>query len=202
MTDRSIALAGSQVRALLDGRMTQVRFPVWRFGGGDDVERNSRYFSTTATRWRHVQAGDRLWVREAFFIAHVNCFDLPKTPVPEGGVQLGKTALYDDQAAYYKADYDRSGRPHWRSSRHMPRWASRLTLTVTKMRVERLQEISEADAQACGVLKSGMGEGSFRFGFRTEWDRLHGAGAWDRNPEVAVLTFFAKRQNIDELEVT
>jgi hypothetical protein len=76
---------------------------------------------------------------------------------------------------------------------HMPRWASRLTLTVTDVRAERLQEISEADAMAEGaepVLVPPDGGGSPHVeGFSELWNDIYGSGAWDANPWVFVIRF-------------
>jgi hypothetical protein len=92
----------------------------------------------------------------------------------------------------------------------MPRWASRLTLTVTDVRVQRVQEISEADAVAEGVTPSEEPNemkwehyAPHGVAFRTLWDSLNakrGYG-WDANPWVAAYTFTATRQNIDQVQV-
>lgn len=91
---------------------------------------------------------------------------------------------------------------------NMPRWASRLTLTVTDLRVQRLQEISYRDAVAEGCYPVHMAPGGstgdpsdgwldYREGFLSLWNSLHGAGAWDSNPWVVALTFTVERRNID-----
>lgn len=99
----------------------------------------------------------------------------------------------------------------------MPRWASRLTLIVTDVRVQRLNSITEADAVAEGIerLKSGRGfydptvsKAAVRFGewtstarqgFQRLWNSIHGPEAWAANPWVAALTFETHRQNIDQI---
>lgn len=110
----------------------------------------------------------------------------------------------------YKWDYGDSP-CRWRSSIHMPRWASRLTLEVTAVRVERLQAISKADAIAEGVRRAygrdvpvAMGGNvetwrhycddenwvtSARDSYRSLWESIHGAGSWDANPWVWVIEF-------------
>lgn len=82
----------------------------------------------------------------------------------------------------------------WDSARYMPRWASRLTLTVTDVRVQRLQEISKADAQAEGT---GVEFMDHRLAFEAIWRTINGAGAWESNPWVVALTFTVERRNID-----
>jgi len=101
----------------------------------------------------------------------------------------------------------------------MPRWASRLTLTVTDVRVQRLQEISEADAWAEGCRQgemddhekpfpadepdpSGIGERGWdnaRDWFGDIWNSLHGPDAWEANPWVAAISFDVHCLNIDDL---
>ena len=105
--------------------------------------------------------------------------------------------------------WDLGGVPgRWRSSLHMPKWASRLSLRVTNMRMERLQDISEDDAQAEGIPFDGY---KYFYGhpdkpihkmagaknaFPDLWDYIHGAGAWAENPEVVVTEFEPHLQNI------
>jgi uncharacterized protein YhfF len=94
-----------------------------------------------------------------------------------------------------------------RPSIHMPRWASRLTLTVTEVRVQRLQEISEEDArdEGAGLLlhEHEYWDGDpdcYRKLFRVLWTAIHGPAAWDANPEVVALSFTVERRNIDAAE--
>lgn len=80
---------------------------------------------------------------------------------------------------------------------HMPRWASRITLNVTGVRVERLQDISEADAQAEGcalecMTPAGDDSGSAIHGpggYRALWESINGAESWEANPWVWVISF-------------
>ncbi len=83
----------------------------------------------------------------------------------------------------------------WRPSIHMPRWASRITLEITDIRVERLQEISYADAMAEGVpfteLPPGQGRPDplHRAKFADLWESINGPGSWEANPWVWVIEF-------------
>jgi hypothetical protein len=82
----------------------------------------------------------------------------------------------------------------------MPYFASRITLEVTAVKIERLQEISEGDAESEGVFRhiaeysidkvyrSERGETAIRY-FRELWDKLHGEGSWVSNPEVVAISF-------------
>ena len=119
---------------------------------------------------RKCEPGDLLWVRETW---------APSDPVPA-----------------YKADNPNSDGWGWRPSIHMPRSASRITLRVTAVRVERLQDISEEDATAEGVNPAVAGRSrwnypiySHRTGFVRLWNELHGEHAWLGNPEVVAISF-------------
>jgi hypothetical protein len=194
------------VRAILEGRKTQTRRvfktqpePDWHpevgicayeqedgepgpdfFGAGDEDE---------CYPCPYGEPGDRLWVREtwAYF----------------GGDEY----LYqkDRHATFYRATYesDRAGLHdsigyipggRWRPSIHMPRWASRLTLEILKVRVERVQDISEADAKAEGAsLAVDCVEAAFSHqqAFMILWDKINakrGFG-WEVNPWVWVVEF-------------
>jgi len=134
------------------------------------------------------QPGDRLWVREAF--AGSIAYERHGYPLKEWGNKI-----------WYIADGEpRSGQ--WtlpRPSIHMPRALSRITLEVTGVRVERLQDISEDDARAEGA--PGYQEGidappsdpseewSYRASFRRLWESINGPGSWDLNPWVWVVEF-------------
>lgn len=104
----------------------------------------------------------------------------------------------------------------WSPSIHMPRWASRQTLRITDVRVQRLQEISEADAKAEGaepysvdgftadelaLLDAPLLErgNPYRNGFALLWDSINGPGAWERNEWVWALSFEVIRANVDQV---
>lgn len=137
------------------------------------------------------QVGDRLWVREAF----------------------GAPGLGFDAPPHYRADDDRPEIAWtWKPSIHMPRRYSRLTLTVTERRVQRLQEITWEDAESEGVW---FGSQEYRDQvciwrdapnalrrlrieeYQRIWNSLHGPDAWDLNPWVCALTFTVEHRNID-----
>jgi len=139
--------------------------------------------------------GDRLWVRE-------NC-----------ATWGDHEAIYraDDAVEYGLAVSDGKFGAKWkaRPSIHMPRWASRLTLTVTDVRVQRLHAISEADAIAEGIklhgdFFTGYGKAADQWmgpldSFASLWISLHGYEGWDENPWVVALTFTVQRGNIDQM---
>lgn len=92
----------------------------------------------------------------------------------------------------------------WRPSIHMPRWASALTLEVTGVKTEPLQEISKADVIAEGITErdgcpiDGVVNG-WHEPYAALWDSLHGDGSWCTNPRVVVLLFKVRRVNVDRL---
>jgi hypothetical protein len=92
---------------------------------------------------------------------------------------------------------------------HLPRWGSRLTLFVTAVRIQRLQDISEEDAQAEGWppvaerASSGLAEirDAYPIGWYAHlWNTINGAGAWEKNPWVAAYSFRPILENIDAIE--
>lgn len=134
--------------------------------------------------------GDRLWVKETFY-------ETESAPFDDGKLSVD---------VLYRADGDFDGDMHhagckWQPSIHMPRWASRITLEVTSVRIERLQDISVEDAIAEGVPTVGVNFVDFskepdedgfsdpRASFETLWESLHGPGSWDANPWLWVIWF-------------
>lgn len=145
MADRPIIFSAPTIRALLDGRKSQTRRRIdkpKRLSGQnifDGTWTDGYVMDPGNASWRAhctpYALGDRLWVREGFsteMLAEGECI---------------YRATVDDDTDYYPTEI---AEIRWRSPIHMPRWASRLTLIVTDVRVQRLQEISEADAVAEG----------------------------------------------------
>jgi hypothetical protein len=127
-----------------------------------------------------------LWVREAFTCVPASAYRLSE------GVEQTVNPSDPYEAAIYAAGWDR-GIPKWKPSIHMPRWASRITLRVTDVRVERLNEISEADALAEGMtFPEGMQWGNDPVdAYAGLWNHINGPGAWDLNPWVWCVSFEA-----------
>jgi hypothetical protein len=217
MTDRGIPFSGPMVRALLAGRKTQTR-RVLKPQVAAGAYRLATYDPQGAAFFANegggalqrvclpYAPGDRLYVREAHSLhgAHGQSRADGKRWGPWGGLP---TAISPDgtQIAYYREGFDRCDPGRWRPSTNMPRWASRLTLIVTDVRVQRLQDISEADAVAEGVDAVTMDDVprqaamSRRSDFAALWNSLHGPDAWAANPWVAALAFTAHRCNIDQM---
>ena len=194
MTDRPLIFSAPMVRALLDGRKTQTR-RVLKPPYGTLEYLPTGTWEPICTK---VFRGDRLYVREAH--ALVGTVD------PQW--VLYRADGYESECARHGFDRPYPPEPRWRPSIHMPRWASRLTLVVTDVRVQRLQEISEADAVAEGVTgrayqaRDGSWiadpKASFAGGFGCLWNSLYGPDAWDANPWVAAISFDVHRCNIDQ----
>lgn len=228
MAEHPILFSGPLVRAILEGRKTVTRRPVtipWRhgsrvpphfFGGRHDIDDpecwgyafdgpdHSGYMVLARgldERHDHGrislpcpfgQPGDRLWVRETWACLTGN------------GVRPVYRADGEPRQACEPHEF--LGPIRWTPSIHMPRWASRLLLDVVDVRVERVQEITEADARAEGMdprpgpsdpVDCGSGHGYFEPAplavgmFEEAWDGIYGAGpyAWDKNPWVWRIEF-------------
>ena len=196
MIEKPILFSGEMVKAILDGRKTQTRrivslLPHW-VGDltHDDLERGGFWNAWTGTehQWQYgderlrqnYQVGGRLWVRETWRVF--------------GGRQY--EYQQHQPSVLYRADFDLfDEKGAWRPSIFMPRWASRITLEITGVRVERLQEISEDDALAEGVKPLlPVADVRYRPAFQNLWGKINGKRApWASDPWVWVVEF--KRVN-------
>ena len=221
MKERSLIAKPWEVRPFLEGRKTRLRRvvklpshikhheldltrmqdgypdgvrPIW----GDDNEPN--LFST---RNPYGQPGDRLWVKETYMpdpprdgtwcsVAWED--DMRLDEIPER-YRIAKHVIH-------RASWGGVETVGWKPSIHMPRWASRITLEIVSVRVERLNEITEEDAKAegldivsdggarCGIM--GLPESwsdDPRVSYQALWESINGPGSWDANPYVWVIEF-------------
>ncbi|RQO58006.1 hypothetical protein DBR47_14535 [Paucibacter sp. KBW04] len=187
MKERPILFNGAMVRAVLAGTKTQTRriFKA-KNGGVWPNERDLPGMRQILRNCSYGQPGDRLWVRETF---------------AEGIHQMADVNHWAYAADRF-GEQQRLG-DLWKPSIHMPRAASRLTLEVTGVRVERLQDISEADAQAEGAMPLDpcdharrscaeigcSGPQDYRGGFKALWESINGPGSWEANPWLWVVEF-------------
>lgn len=203
MTDRPIIFSAPMVRALLDGRKAQHR----------DVLNDE---------WKvPCRRGDRLWVREAWkpgawredgrvaidYRASPEIVQTPWIYLPENAdfesilvawtEEVRRAGSVPDEDGFHNWKPGQSPM-RWRSPIYMPRWASRLTLTVTDVLVRRVQEISAADAwsEGCPVTVDADHPRYALQWFRDLWNSLHGPDAWDANPWVCVIHFRTEQKNI------
>lgn len=234
MTDIPIIFSAPMVQALLAGRKTMTRRLAWRPARkGEATAEGSRMgyvlddngFTGTITKherpsaWRRVKPGDRLWVRES--LKHVTSDPVTDEPcslhcymasIPPG---MDCANPYEDNYLFSN-DGSPALKAHSIPSIHMPRWCSRLTLVVTGIKVERLQDLSHEDAMAEGVQRT-VGIGCYGVigpnggwlgstfdsapaAFSYLWMSLHGAESWNENPEVVALSFSVVNANIDAPE--
>jgi len=211
--ERPILFNGEMVRAVLDDRKTQTRRVIKPWQEDTPVIACER--SAHPGLWRiellnpddqrpyeqlrrcpYGQPGDHLWVRETWGSLgadHLKAVDGRK---PQQGDWLVYRANPADDYQW-GSDKPSQGSFVWRPSIHMPRWASRIDLEITDVRVERVQEISETDAEAEGIRVEliNQTEGIFgyqhRIRFNTLWDSINakrGYG-WETNPWVWVIEF-------------
>jgi len=191
--ERPILMSGPMVRAILEGRKSQTRReckPEW-YRCLDMEEPDAR--AAALTRCPYGQPGDRLWVRETW----------GKDPDGRPCYRADCTVHLDSDNYADQLEHDRlvgARWARWRPSIFMPRWACRLVLEIVAVRVERLQEISEADVRAEGCEIRAM----WMFGADTKekrnaiarpvyqnlWDSLNAKRApWSSNPWVWVVEF-------------
>ena len=198
MKERPILFSSPMVRAILEGRKTQTRRtvkpqPVKLSGPNldglwsDTVLPVVRYFACP-----YGVPGDRLWVRETWCAWDTTEEDIECDEV-EGNVASLVERGIGRYHVTYRADPNRYANK-WRPSIFMPRWASRITLEIEAVRVERLQEISEDDALKEGVstmvrIGGVEFESTARLEFGKLWESINGPGSWDANPWVWVIQF-------------
>lgn len=190
MADFPIIFTTPRISALLQGKKFQTRRAAWQ-------ERKKKTGERVPSIWQLVRLGDRLWVREKHYVDNLGD--------RHGN---GRHVLY-----YAKTPNDSPG---WTSPLFMRRRDSRLTLIVTDLRRQSLQDISEEDARKEGVRWPGQWDGGAagqaarkiygrkiqpaQAAFARLWDTLHGRPRqWKDNPEIVALTFDVTRVNVDEL---
>lgn len=229
--ERPILFSAPMVRALLDGTKTQTRRVVKPEGahhlfqfrgttaaaGADEPTGEWGWCGSSHVVNKHIRCpygmpGDLLWVRETYF-----AFGRWETRYSakkgrdewhfvDMTLECGKSYLYDaDHPRPQPLAGKRDGgvTPKWwkRPAIFMPRAACRIELEETGVRVERLQDISEADARAEGarecdpvsgreVLLAGASQrGSFVLHYRDIWEQINGPNSWAANPFVWVVEF-------------
>lgn len=146
------------------------------------------------TGWHLRKPGDRLWIRENWKPHSIYVAVKPRD-IPESRI-------------FYSADGQYAPNTPWRPSIHMPRWASRLTLIVESVKIERLQEVDEATALREGIecrchrdfWAGGCRGTSALECFKAVWWSLHGIGSWNENPWVVAVRYRPILANIDAPE--
>ncbi len=228
MKEIPILFNGEMVRAILEGRKTQTRRPmnpqpvqyIDELHGGDF--RGRAPYNCFCNETGHLLGvgyqddneqfykcpfgciGDRLWVRETFCVGYKDEDGDMSCLVP-----TGESEQIANRMVKYKASHEmpKHSAFKWTPSIHMPRWASRITLEVTDIRVQRVQEISDEDTAAEGITR--IARNVYEHGrldgygvegcdpaeacttrvnaFRKLWKSIY--NTWDANPWVWVATF-------------
>lgn len=202
--EKPILFSKPMVRAIVSGTKTQTRRVIKNLIAYDDrwVWKISKHSTLTVAVGERIkspygEAGERLWVRERWramagsmtLIGTDGCKNLIDY---YSGFQEWKTCSYEQ---FLSPDNFELGK--WKPSIHMPRWVSRIDLEITKIRVERLQDISEEDAKAEGCeigwtspqKISEERRKDYRGGFQQLWQSINGENSWSENPWVWVVEF-------------
>lgn len=222
MKERGMIFNGEMVRAILDGRKTQtrrpVKFPVHDKNLGCELSGNELSGELSAGNYLNSafgKPGDRIWVREAYrFPASLD--DVSPTGVGEMAVATGYrkpwaptfyefTGTFSDGWKGFETPPKVSDAGKLRPSIHMPRWASRILLEITDVRVERLNAISEEDAEAEGIDMEALydsqdcydciadhnmtGRPTVTGAFKYLWESIYGEESWKANSWVWVIEF-------------
>lgn len=224
MKERGMIFNGEMVRAILDGRKTQTRrimaiqpehseLGLRRVIDSKNGRDNGKYFwsqsDACGLKMRskvfgcpYGEVGDRIWVRETFQgplfdFDQMDAYCKDSTPFEKAQFCVYKS---DGKPAPEFFDADDNLHCCWRPSIHMPRWASRILLEITDVRVERLNAISQEDAQAEGMELTGWrptysdpdsgGEVCTPYdNFAQLWSSIYGEESWQGNPWVWVIEF-------------
>ncbi len=209
MKEHPILFNGEMVRAVLDGRKKQTRRPVTPEWSPDVTEVSMMplidpilkcMISGDSGKWQDDHGldeirrcpfgvvGDHLWVRETWrpfiidgpFAGIEYCCDREHRAV--GACE----SFYPDWSKWFE-----KSKGKWHPSIHMPRWASRITLKVLFIRVQRVQDITEADALAEGIDLLGMAHHGTeaRYAFAKLWTECYPKMPWEANPWVWTVEF-------------
>ncbi len=210
MKERGMIFNAEMVRAILDGRKTQTRRPI-RIEPSSGVRTSP--FVKSGFEDGHGKmlscpfgaVGDRIWVRETWAMLgnEDRCpIDWNDNVVKDGGhdaARIYRASCTQGDYGLWQIPDDADWKPHtdsmqydgtWTPSIHMPRWASRITLEITDVRVERLNSISDTDANAEGVSADPLSPARYVFG--SLWQSIYGADnpqSWQANPWVWVIEF-------------
>jgi len=212
------------VKAILEGRKTQTRrickpacdlggemagsvhparesgWIAWWPGNDPGLAEFTKLAYKDGFQCPYGKPGDRLWVRETWCHAATSGYDAPsdgrEIPVWYRASDEGEVDASED------LDGNRAG---WKPSIHMPRWASRITLEITSVKAERLQDISQQDVLAEGIIEATKDEKLIKYGlrewpwmdwhldhqsaFKQLWQSIHGPDSWATNPWLWVIEF-------------
>lgn len=205
---KGMLMIAPMVRAILEGRKTQTRRIIRPQPGWDWWHITCRTYSPAKT---HRRTGEEYPGKEVFGFASEDVGWV--CPHPPSSLVYGKetfspwadsatkNALRSKDEAVYRADFidhvsplNLGGWEKWTPSIFMPRHLSRITLRIESVRVERVQDITEKDAECEGVIDNSVEINStenrpWRDGYKRLWESINGKGSWAKNPWVWAYTF-------------
>jgi hypothetical protein len=198
--EKPILFSSPMVKAILDGRKTQTRrimkpqpehfeqYPHWRWTTPQLRKDGLGPFAIDSGDrpgiFGKYVPGETLWVRETWG---------PRTeqgkPVESRHYVKYRADFIDDSPPADGMDWH-TYEDKWRPSIFMPRWASRITLELTDVHVERVQDITGDDCLLEGIKPQGIGSDmAMVAAFRELWESINGKGSWESNPWVWVVSF-------------
>lgn len=195
--ERPMLFNSEMVRALLSGQKTVTRRPIKGAAAKWLIDFTPEFVAAPGNELcPYGQPGDRLWVRETWQLHEKftdNCVMVYRASERNSWTEFHRRFPVE----LARGISERPFQLGWRPSIHMPRWASRILLEVTAVRVERLQDISDDQARAEGVAEwaksalspEGQRDICRQDGFRLLWESINGAESWDANPWVWVVEF-------------
>lgn len=202
MKERPILFNAEMVKAILSGRKTQtrrmVKLPLRDVNMGCELAGNELAGEVKAGDYSNCplgKPGDQLWVRETW--SDVNNAGCPSVAYRADGEvrDLGEEDCEEADPnlekywfATWYPDLINGTEGRWRPSIHMPRWASRINLLITGVRVERLDDISLHDARCEGIVDH-HNVGQEKYLFSRLWRDIYGEESWSDNPWVWVIEF-------------
>lgn len=195
MKERPILFSTPMVQAIMEGRKTMTRRILKKQEQGESFKNCSSHLANgflysngvaISNQWKcpYGKPGDRLWVKEtSCFVMLDHAHDLLEGMKSQ---TVYKASVHHDWMDYAKEKYGYK----WTPSIFMPRSASRITLEITNIRVERLNEITKEDAIKEGIIPF---QSNAQYGeeimFEILWKGINGKGSWDANPWVWVIEF-------------
>lgn len=226
MKEKPILFSGPMIRAILEGKKTQTRRVIKPQPDEDGLSLTlltKEWMDTDGQEYKcpYSSIHNQLWIRETFTIeSNFNVDGMKEYPPPFKDGRPAKTTSCPEYGEYWEQCHYRATDPEpelsyedmegpgcrWKPSIHMPRWASRINLEITDIRVERVQDISEEDAKAEGCEAQERSantpydftdDGHFAVDdFASLWDHINGKPradgvdiSWSANPWVWVVTF-------------
>lgn len=216
MKERPILFNSQRVQALLSGQQSQTRriMKSQLFGPGQDNHEGCYGIDVLNNQLQgkrvmgmdnisyhcpYGQPGDRLWVRETWrgpVISQHHMHDYERTP---SRFKSSSYCQYRADTSQFSSYEDENEHVGWQAGIHMPRWASRINLQISHVRVEKIQDISSEDVMAEGIQADSHFLNNFftihnevlssRDAYRRHWAEQYGGTSWEVNPWVWVIEF-------------